>query len=270
MKSLNNIINDSYKKPEEYSNKRAMIDNFGEQSKSINQWLLGHYDFIDQEKLLELGCGTGEFWIDALHQLRANQSLLLTDFSIEMLEKTKKNLQNVPTIATVKYQKASIDNLKFSPKTFDVILAHLMIYHASDPASALNNIMQILSENGWLGITTQHCDSFKSHMEVAHEIDSSMPNTCINTPADTDKLGKILKHCFPHVKQYDYINPIHWPSGKIATQFARMLLSISVHQPSEAFYRDYENAIDAIIAKEGRFTTYCKVSLFIASKRKIT
>ena len=140
-----------------------------------------------------------------------------------------------------------------------------MIYHANDVETVVKTIHGLLSEQGWFGVTTQYHDTFQSHMQIAHQINNNIPNHCTICPT-AEQLLPLLKEQFSKVIQYDYINHIAWPTAEIAMQFSRKILSISMFNPDDNFYRRYHTQIEKIIARESSFKTVFKVSLFICKK----
>ena len=175
----NSHVNQAYKQPQQYTHKRALIDKYGTHPLTLSQWMLPYYHFGSHDRILEVGCGTGEFWHDTFLHLKSNNHLTLTDQSLEMLTTTKSLLNTLSPPCPMDFKTANIDSLPFPQSSFDIILAHLMIYHAKDAPAAITHIHNILSDKGWFSVTTQYGDSFQSHMQVAHETNTSMPQHCI-------------------------------------------------------------------------------------------
>ncbi|MEM9243822.1 MAG: class I SAM-dependent methyltransferase [Pseudomonadota bacterium] len=265
---MKNAADLAYKKPVEYTYKRSLIEEYGDQLLNLYEWMTAHYHFGSCDSVLELGCGTGEFWQYAYKLLDPNNKLTLTDKSPEMLEQAKSQISHLPINCPVSFQQTDIDELSTLDIKVNAILSHLMIYHAKDVANVITNMNRMLSEYGWIGITTQYIDSFKSHMDVAHDIDSRIPDHILVYP-EIDKLHQMLIEADDEndVYRYDYINHITWPTAEIAMQFTKTLLSISTFNPDENFYKQYQQRVQTIIADKGGFRTDFKVAFFICKRR---
>ena len=49
----------------------------------------------DKARILELGCGTGDFWYKNRRNLKNDWSITLSDFSMGMLDSTKQRLEDI-------------------------------------------------------------------------------------------------------------------------------------------------------------------------------
>lgn len=77
----------------------------------FGNWLFSHYDFSPGNKILELGCGTGDLWKSKLHLLDRSTLLTLTDLSENMVHATKNTLGNQNNIS---YAVVNIEEIPYN------------------------------------------------------------------------------------------------------------------------------------------------------------
>ncbi len=56
------------------------------------RWVFDHFDLPEPCRILELGCGVGNLWMENADRIRPTWAITLSDFSAAMLAKTKANL----------------------------------------------------------------------------------------------------------------------------------------------------------------------------------
>lgn len=76
-------------------------------------------------------------WRDRITTIGYDSSLVLSDFSVGMIEEAKRN---VGEHANVLYQCIDIMNIPYNLNTFDIVIANMMLYHLSDLSTALKEV----------------------------------------------------------------------------------------------------------------------------------
>lgn len=104
--------------------------------------------FLKNKKIktiLDLGCGSGR---DSMFFTKKGFEVVSLDIFINasQQEKLKK--------AGIKFMNKDIKNIKFKPKSFDVIYAHLSLHYFDDKTTdkVLNNLYNILKPGGYIFI----------------------------------------------------------------------------------------------------------------------
>ena len=92
---------------------------------------------------MELGCGTASMWRGKT--LPEGCKLFLTDLSEGMLEAARENAAHLPQ---VHIQAADIQEIPFSEKSFNHVIAHMMLYHVPDIRRGLKEVRRVLKPGG--------------------------------------------------------------------------------------------------------------------------
>jgi ubiquinone/menaquinone biosynthesis C-methylase UbiE len=114
--------------------------------KSKFKWIFEHFPKGDGLNVLELGCGTGLFWLANRSEIPKNWSITLSDYSAGMLENTRSTLSKINR--DFKYEVVNAEEINYPDKQFDIILANNMLYHIENRSAAISHISRILKDNG--------------------------------------------------------------------------------------------------------------------------
>jgi SAM-dependent methyltransferase len=115
-------------------------------------WLWDQVSFPVNSRVLELGCGPGEFWFHNAGRTPPGPQLHLSDFSYGMLEKARLRLAEFPQPFT--FLVIDAQSIPFPERSFDLVLACHMLYHVGDREKAIEEIHRILKPGGCLVATT--------------------------------------------------------------------------------------------------------------------
>ena len=111
----------------------------------FGNWIAAHYPISAGMSVLELGCGTGEIWLNQRALVENCSSIILTDFSEGMLAKAKDTLKMYPNI---EYAVVDIQNIPYADNSFDIVIANMMLYHVPDIPKGLSEVRRVLRDGG--------------------------------------------------------------------------------------------------------------------------
>jgi SAM-dependent methyltransferase len=109
-------------------------------------WLFPRFALVKGERVLEIGCGTGNVWRENAERVPEGVELTLTDLSPGMLEQARVRLSGLPL--AISLQPADAQSLPFADASFDVVIANHMLYHVPDRARALREVARVLRPGG--------------------------------------------------------------------------------------------------------------------------
>ncbi len=150
-----NNIQTQYKTAKNLNTRISIHEKYSTNKQPFGAWIFSHYDVAPGANILELGCGTGDMWVNHLDLLDSGTSLTLTDFSPGMLETAKGNL---PNRASISYQVVDIQNIPYPDDSFDIVIANMMLYHVPDLHRGLSEVRRVLKPGGCF-----YCATFGQH-----------------------------------------------------------------------------------------------------------
>lgn len=169
----------------------------------FSAWIAEHYRFRPGASVLELGCGTGSFWLDQEALIQRCSRLILTDFSSGMLKKARETLRRFPAI---EYETVDIQQIPFPDRSFDAVIANMMLYHVPDLKKGLAEVKRVLKKNGVF-----YCATYGEHgiLEYLCELFGKeewikQANHSFTLQNGEDQLLAF----FPAVERFDYLDSL--------------------------------------------------------------
>ncbi|MCR5279811.1 MAG: class I SAM-dependent methyltransferase [Lachnospiraceae bacterium] len=100
------------------------------------------------DEVLECACGTGLLSVVIAPRCK---HLIATDFSANMLKKTKKNCAGY---SNVSFKQANIMSLEYADETFDKVVAANVIHLLDEPVKAIRELDRVCKNGGSIIIPT--------------------------------------------------------------------------------------------------------------------
>lgn len=142
---MSNKVIEQYQKHNNLDIRIELHKRYSKNKFGFNNWIFSNYQITDDIKVLELGCGTGELWKNQLDVIDKMEQLIVTDFSSDMVEKTKSVIGNRDN---VEYKIMDIQNISFENETFDIVIANMLLHHVDDIDKALDEVNRVLKKGG--------------------------------------------------------------------------------------------------------------------------
>ncbi|MGF0071271.1 class I SAM-dependent methyltransferase [Streptococcus orisratti] len=142
---MSNKVIEQYQKHNNLDIRVELHKRYSKNKFGFNNWIFSNYQIAEDIKVLELGCGTGELWKNQLDVIDKMEQLIVTDFSSDMVEKTKSVIGNRDN---VEYKIMDIQNISFENETFDIVIANMLLHHVDDIDKALDEVNRVLKKGG--------------------------------------------------------------------------------------------------------------------------
>ncbi len=237
------LLNEQYKNA---SNLHARIElhrRFSTSTQNWYDWIFDHFTLAPGSHILELGCGSGEFWRKNLDRIPSDWSITLSDFSAGMLEEARQNLHHSPHPFT--FQVIDAQSIPFEDERVDVVIANHMLYHVPDRPKALAEMRRILKPTGYFYATTIG----QSHL---HEIDDLLQRL-----AKTHVFGEEFRHAFTLEDGYDQLTPYfsqitldRFPDALNVTEVEPLIAYILSTSAQQRLTEDQVQALRQIVEHE--------------------
>ncbi len=174
----------------------SIHDKYSQNPQSFGDWIYSHYDLRPGNQILELGCGTGRMWQGKA--LPEGARLILTDLSQGMLEAAQAALSGMEHIS---FRQTDIQDIPFPDRSFDVVIANMMLYHVPDLRKGLSEVRRVLKPGGCF-----YCATYGIHgiLEYANQLLGDLQvHGDLSTAFTLQNGGELLARHFETVTRFD-------------------------------------------------------------------
>lgn len=147
-------------------------------------WFFDQCHFQPNQKILELGCGNGAFWIENQTRLPENAAIILSDISDGMLRDAKRNLTSEHTAFT--YQVIDCHHIPFPNQNFDRVIAGHLLFYCEDIPAVCQEIRRVLKPDGLFVATTYGTQHMIEISQLVQEFDSRI---CLSAEKLYERFG---------------------------------------------------------------------------------
>jgi ubiquinone/menaquinone biosynthesis C-methylase UbiE len=184
------------------------------------RWVFDQYDFESPARILELGCGPGDLWLDNADRIPVDWEITLSDFSPGMLDQAKQKLVDHPHAFT--FETIDAQSIPYGADHFDFVIANHFIYHVPDRAKALSEIRRVLKPGGRFYATTIGSRHMKELPELLARFDPAIEDylQSENFPFTLENGADQLKAFFPDVQMRRYIDDLKVTDVNIMADYA--------------------------------------------------
>ena len=229
----------------------------------------GWFNFVFDElstlpanaNILEVGCGSGELWKECASKIPTGWALTLTDLSEGMLDSAWRNL--VVTGRNFKFEHADVQELPYSNKTFDAVIANHMLYHVPDRKKALKEIQRVLKDDGVLFAATLGQNHMREMWDLLERVGNAR-RYIVTTGFSSENGSEQLQEFFPRVELREYRDGLKVTDLAVMMAYIRSMSSTMDFQ--EETFQSVEREFAEIIEKNGEIFIEKSAVLFKALK----
>lgn len=257
-----------YKNAQGYRSRLALLE-FAVKKFNLWQWTAEHYDFSSVKTVLEVGCGTGDFW-NYVSPKYSFEKIYLTDFSEGMLNTARETLAHSSFLPKIHFETADVENLQYANQSFDVVLAHLMLYHPKSQEKALAEIIRVLRKNGWVGISTFSMRIQREIFAIANKIDPRFPAYAVTIEAFDERVAdQMLPQYFRNIQKYQDEIVVKVPKVDLFMDLIRSHPVTQTLELQEDFFAAFQDQVEKVISNNGTFDTAYTPILYICKEPMI-
>jgi ubiquinone/menaquinone biosynthesis C-methylase UbiE len=169
--NMENKVIEQYETTEKF-NLRCNLQSYNINKTDWDKWCFNKMYFSNKARVLELGCGTGDFWSKNSHNINQDWVITLSDFSKGMLTSTQNRL--APMGHKFSYQQMDAQDIPYSDESFDVVIARHMLYLVPDIEKAISEIKRVLVKGGLFYATTNSCEAMAELNELIERFDPKL------------------------------------------------------------------------------------------------
>lgn len=197
----NKKIKKQYKNPSHLNARRALHERFSTNKYGWYRWVFDNFYFPSNSKILELGSGLGMLWFENKDRIPVNWKITLTDFSEQMLEQTKYNLESVHHFD---YQVVDIQNIPYLDAYFDSAIAMHLLYLVPDIEKALKEAARVLKPGGVFVTSTNGSNYMKELADLLKESQLPVHKGYNKYAFSLDNGSSLLSRYFSKIEMFKY------------------------------------------------------------------
>ena len=241
-------------------------------SQNPKSWFCWIYDQIEDKvfgNILELGCGTGQFWKENWERIPADVHIHITDISPGMLEDSRKNLDFDAEEERATFRVADACEIPAEDDTFDVVVANFVLFYIKDRDKAFSELRRVLKKDGIFICATYG----RKHMaEIENLVHSYQPKIHLSEIKLYDLFGlengkEMLQPYFENIEKREYKDSLIVPEVQPLMDY---ILSCHGNQ-KEYLIKEYDAFVTYLQEKmeqKGYFKITKQAGVFIANPRK--
>lgn len=224
-------------------------------------WLFRQYNLQDGMKVLEIGCGNGELWLENKDKIK-NVEVILSDVSEGMIRDVKRSIGKDSRFT---YSVFDCKSIPFEDCTFDVIIANHVLFYCDELQKCIQEIYRVLKKDG-----TFYCSTYgKQHMhEITDVVQEFNPDIVLSADHLYEKFGlengkDELEYVFDDVTMKLYEDAIEMNSPEVLISY---ILSCHGNQNHILLdrYKEFKEFVESKV-KDGFHITK-EAGMFIAKK----
>lgn len=238
----------------------ALQQRFSTNSYPWHRWVFDQMELPDKARILEVGCGQGDFWAENRARIPADAIISLTDLSEGMVMESCKKLRD----SIFQYACTDTQQLPFPSGNFDIIIAKHMFYHIPDRPRAYHEIARILKPGGRLYATTNGKEHYGELVELIQGFDKNIVYTGLNLGFNLENGASELEDCFDEVRLLSYQDSLHvTDSAPLAAYIASMTFFSEENFVGKRL-KTLTKYLQSIIEHQGSIHITKSVGMFIA------
>lgn len=178
----------------------------------INDWILSCVQPQKNEKLLDIGCGTGEQILSFSKFCGSLSEIVVIDESTESLKIVEKRCseKRIRKLKTIRANMDNLPDLLGNTNKFDLIISCFAIYYSKKIPELIATIKRLLNNEGRFFV----CGPIQGNNSELIEFHSQIlksPIEHVEFPMTKTILPEIKKK-FSMIEKFNFSNPLHFPN----------------------------------------------------------
>lgn len=168
---------EQYADAENLNARIALHEEYSTAEGDFRAWQFDQFDLPESARVLGVGCGPAELWVENRERVPADWEVVVTDFSPGMVAEARENLTSESS-ATGQFDFETVDAaaLPFGDDAFDAVTAHHMLYHVPDREAAFAEFRRVLKPGGRLYATTNGEENLRAMYDAIASVTGERPD----------------------------------------------------------------------------------------------
>jgi ubiquinone/menaquinone biosynthesis C-methylase UbiE len=269
MSNARSTLQSHYQDTSRLDARRQLHAKYSTNTHGFLAWVFEHLHLSPTCRVLEVGCGAGDLWLENRHRIPAGWHITLSDLSAGMLAAAQRQLH--PYGQAVRFVVQDAQALPFADRCFDAVIANHMLYHVPNRPAAYAEFCRVLRPNGRLYAATNGRDNMREldalvqrfHHAPMQGSETSRPMNDSHLPSgfNLEHGAAELSQWFAAVTLHRYADALVVPDVEPLVAYVRSTGRLTEDQVSR-----FQHHIDADIAQHGPIRISKDVGMFEASQ----
>ncbi len=183
----------------------------------LNSWILKNAEIEARNKVLDLGCGTGEQSLRISKTIGKDGKLYSLDISQESLDFLNENKKKYNLHHNIETVLSDFDNIPeyITNFKFDRVVSSYSLYYSKNPSILMETISKILSKDGIFFF----CGPSNSNNQEVRDFIKSLDSNSIKAENKSVKIidyfiEKHARNYFKKIESFSFDNPIIFKNAK--------------------------------------------------------
>lgn len=262
MESPPSALMEQYRDPRKLHARLDLHRRFSTHPRGWQPFLLDALELAPAIRVLEVGCGSGQLWIDGRDRVPEGCQIVLSDRSPGMVAAARRALGDDPRFA---FEVMDARPLAHPSGRFHRVLASHMLYHVPDVDAALAELRGVLHPEGSLLAATNGVGHLRELHTLARAHGLLQAAAPLTSPFELENgAGALLRH-FAWVDREDHADSLAVTDPEALLAYVRSLPHAA--PPDAAGYTEMRREIAERIRREGAFTISKASGVFLARAR---
>lgn len=201
MNSMERDLIEQYKNATNVDIRIRLHEKYSQNPLTWFRWLFSFYQLDKNKKILEIGCGNGQLWLENKSFIAGD--IVISDISQGMVNDAKENTQILNNIS---YQCFDCQSMPYEDNTFDIIIANHVLFYVKDIDRALMEIKRVLKPGGYLYCTAYGRNHMREITDLVKEYDTriTLSNLQLYDVFGLENGYQLLSPYFDNVTRQNY------------------------------------------------------------------
>ena len=239
----------------------ALHQRFSTTTSSFRGWVFDRLDLTPGLRTLEVGCGTGDLWLENVARM-GGLKLTLSDLSPVMVSEARDRL--IPFIPTTQFLVADVQALPFDDRRFDVVTANHMLYHVPDRRKAIAEVWRVLRPGGRFLVVTNGESHFLELREMVARFVPGFDALVTGHSFSLQNGGRQLAEVFPQPTMSVFDDGLAVTESQPVVDYLKSIASFD--GDAQPILQQIERAVTEEITRNGAFRITKEICMFQAIK----
>jgi ubiquinone/menaquinone biosynthesis C-methylase UbiE len=184
---------------------------FSTNAYGLQRWIFDRLQLAPGMRVLEVACGTGSLWRENLERMPGDVELVLSDFSLGMVQTTRRVLPRASFVA------CALPELPFADGAFDLAIANHMLYHVDQRQRGLADIRRVLRDGGALFASTNGVEHLRELKTLMREFD--IDGGDISASFTLENAEEQLRGAFDVIERDEYVDGLRVTDAELVLRY---------------------------------------------------